>query len=239
MSLCVAILAGGVATRLRPITETIPKALVEVAGRPFIDHQLRLLRANGYRRVVLCIGYLGEMIEAHLGDGSRCGMEITYAHDGQVLRGTGGALRQALPFLGDSFFILYGDSYLPCDYRKAEAAFHESGKLGLMTVYRNANRWDKSNVVFADGEIILYDKRTSVPAMEYIDYGLGILRSEVLQAYPADTSFDMTDVYKGLVERKELAGYEIKERFYEIGSHTGLKETEDFLKTMSDKETNP
>lgn len=236
MSLCVAILAGGVATRLRPITETIPKSLVEVAGRPFIEHQLRLLLKNGYRRVVLCVGYLGEMIEAHLGDGSKLEMEISYAYDGASLLGTGGALRNALPLLGESFFVLYGDSYLPCDYQKIEAAFLESRKSGLMTVYRNANRYDRSNVVFHEGNIVMYDKRP-VPAMQYIDYGMSILRSDVLEAYPAAVPFDLADVYKTLVARKELAGYELKERFYEIGSHASLKETEDFLIAMADKET--
>ncbi len=238
MSLCVAILAGGQATRLRPITETIPKALVEVAGRPFIEHQLRLLGANGYRRVVLCVGYLGEMIEAHVGDGSRWGVEVSYAYDGESLLGTGGALRKALPLLGESFVILYGDSYLTCDYRKIEAAFEESGKPGLMTVYRNANRYDKSNVVFADGKIILYDKRTQVPEMHYIDYGLSILRSEVLQAYPENIPFDLADVFQRLAAGQELAGYEVKERFYEIGTQAGLEETEKFLK-KTDKETAP
>ena len=236
MSLCVAILAGGVATRLRPITETIPKSLVEVAGRPFIEHQLRLLLTNGYRRVVLCVGYLGEMIETHLGDGSMLEMEIRYAYDGASLRGTGGALRNALPLLGESFFVLYGDSYLPCDYQKIEAAFLESRKCGLMTVYKNANRYDRSNVVFNEGRIVMYDKHP-VPAMQYIDYGLSILRSDVLEAYPPVVPFDLADVYKTLVARKELSGYELNERFYEIGSHASLKETEDFLTAMADKET--
>jgi MurNAc alpha-1-phosphate uridylyltransferase len=237
MSLCAAILAGGIATRLRPITKTIPKALVEVAGQPFIDHQLQLLRKCGYRRVVLCIGYLGEMIEAHLGDGSGLGMEISYAYDGESLRGTGGALLNALPLLGESFLVLYGDSYLPCDYQEIEDAFLGSGKRGLMTVHKNANLWDKSNIIFADGKIILYDKRFSVPEMQYIDYGLGALRADVLKAYPADTYLDLADIYMSLVQRKELAGYEMKERFYEIGTKAGLKETEEFIKNTTDRDT--
>jgi len=163
----VAILAGGLATRLRPITEKIPKALMEVNGEPFLAHQLRLLHRNGIRRVVLCVGYLAEMIEEYAGDGSRFGMEIQYSPDGPVLRGTAGALAQALPLLGDRFFVLYGDSYLPCDYAAVQRAFEESGKQALMTVYRNESRWDTSNVQFEDGRILLYDKKRRTPSMRH------------------------------------------------------------------------
>src|SRR4051794_4872944 len=137
----VAILAGGLATRLRPLTETIPKSLVEVAGEPFLAHQLRLLHSHGIRRATLCVGYLGEMVREFAGDGARFGMEVTYSFDGPELRGTAGAVRQALPLLGPAFFVLYGDSYLPCDYAAVERAFLESGKLGLMTVFRNEGQW--------------------------------------------------------------------------------------------------
>jgi NDP-sugar pyrophosphorylase family protein len=144
----IAILAGGLATRLRPITETIPKALIEVAGEPFLAHQLRLLRRYGFERVVLCVGYLGEMIQAFAGNGAAFGLRVEYAFDGPQLLGTGGALRRALPLLGERFAVIYGDSYLPCDYQAALAAFDDSGKLGLMSVYRNEGRWDTSNVEF-------------------------------------------------------------------------------------------
>ena len=117
MTLPVAILAGGLATRLRPITEKIPKSLVDVAGEPFIVRQLDYLFRQRVRDVVLCIGYLGEMIEAVVGDGSRFGLRVSYSIDGPILLGTGGALRRAAPLLGEAFFVLYGDSYLPVDYR--------------------------------------------------------------------------------------------------------------------------
>src|SRR5436190_4729450 len=158
VSLPVAILAGGLATRLRPVTETIPKSLVEVAGRPFAEHQLDWLRSQGIDRVVFSVAYRGEMIREALGDGSRWNLSIDYVFDGQSLLGTGGALKRALPALGDAFFVLYGDSLLTCDLAAVEKAFVTSGRMGLMTVFRNDDRWDRSNVQFEDGRLIRYDK---------------------------------------------------------------------------------
>src|SRR5215813_4996024 len=150
----VAILAGGLATRLRPITDRIPKALVEINGEPFIAHQLRLLHARGIRRVVLCLGYLGEMVREFVGDGQAFNLTVEYSFDGPTLRGTAGAIHQALPMLGSAFFVLYGDSWLPCDYKEAGQVFADSGKTGLMTVFRNDGRWDSSNVEFAEGRVL-------------------------------------------------------------------------------------
>jgi NDP-sugar pyrophosphorylase family protein len=226
----VALLAGGLATRLRPITETIPKALVPVAGEPFLAHQLRLLHSQGLRRAVLCVGYLGEMIQEEVGDGSAFGVHLDYSFDGPKLLGTGGALRQALPLLGDAFLVLYGDSYLPIDYPAVIRAFVESGKPGLMTVFHNQGQWDTSNVVFADGTIRCYDKKALTLEMQHIDYGLGILRAETLADRPADQPFDLADVYRDLSRAGLLAGYEVNHRFYEIGSHQGLAELDALLK---------
>src|SRR3954470_13801070 len=172
----VAILAGGLATRLGPVTEKIPKALLSVAGQPFLAHQLQLLSKAGLRRVVLCVGHHGEMIEEEFGDGSGFGLEVQYSFDGPELLGTGGALKKALPLLGKQFLVLYGDSYLPIDYAEPIRAMEASGKLGLMTVYRNDNRWDPSNVYFSEGEIRAYNKKEISPEMRHIDYGLGVLR---------------------------------------------------------------
>ena len=147
----VVILAGGLATRLRPLTETVPKALIEVANKPFICHQLDYLKNQGITQVVLCIGYLGEKIQAIVGDGSAWDIKVSYSFDGPVLLGTGGALKQALRYVDDSFFVLYGDSYLPIDYQVIETAFISSKKPALMTVLKNANQWDKSNVIFENG----------------------------------------------------------------------------------------
>lgn len=225
----VAILAGGLATRLRPITETIPKALIEVAGEPFICRQLDYLHAQGIRRVVLCIGYLGEMIKAVVGDGSKFGLDVSYSPDGAVLLGTGGALKQALPLLGEQFFVLYGDSFLPVDFGAVEQAFLGSRKTALMTVLENSDRWDKSNVLFREGELVEYNKHVPRPEMAFIDYGLGVLSSHVLETYPAGQAFDLAEVYHALSLKRQLAGYEVHERFYEIGSHSGLKETETYF----------
>lgn len=225
----VAILAGGLAKRLRPITETIPKALVEVAGRPFIEWQLDYLYQQGVRHVVLCLGYLGEQIEELIGDGQRFGLRVDYSHDGDCLLGTGGALRKALPMLGDAFFVFYGDSYLPIGFVDVEECFHAQGQPALMTVLKNGDRWDRSNVLFDDGRLIEYNKHAPSEDMAYIDYGLGVLSGDVLLDYPEDQPFDLAEVYHRLSLDGRLAGYEVFERFYEIGSLKGLKETEEYL----------
>jgi NDP-sugar pyrophosphorylase family protein len=221
----VAILAGGLATRLRPVTATIPKALVEVAGRPFVEHQLALLKASGVERVVLCVGHLGEQVEAALGDGRRFGLSLAYAHDGGTLLGTGGALRQALPLLGEAFLVLYGDSYLECDYADVARAFLASGRRGLMTVFRNDGRWDASNVELRDGRIARYDKQDRSGTLTHIDWGLGALRASALAGYPAGQKLDLATVYADLVAAGQLAAYEVTRRFFEIGSPAGLEET--------------
>ena len=226
----VAILAGGLAKRLRPITETIPKALVTIAGAPFIAHQLRLLHSAGLRRIVICAGYLGEKIEAEIGDGASFDLRIEYSFDGPRLLGTGGALKRALPLLGRRFLVLYGDSYLPIDYRKAALAFAAGDKAGLMTVYRNQGRWDASNVQFEAGRILRYDKKQRTPEMHHIDYGLGILRAESLVSWPDNEPFDLADVYRRLLSENQLSGYEVTERFYEIGSAEGLAELDALLR---------
>jgi NDP-sugar pyrophosphorylase family protein len=226
----VALLAGGLATRLRPITEKIPKLLVDVAGEPFFSHQLRLLREAGLTRIVLCAGHLGERIVERYGDGREYGVHIDYSFDGPRLLGTGGALIRALPILGDAFYVLYGDSYLPIDYPAIGRAFLASRQPGLMTVYENHGLYDASNVWYADGRIRLYDKKNRVPQMHHIDYGLGVLRASALDGWPRDEVVDLANVYGRLVEQEALAGYEVKERFYEIGSPAGLQELDALLK---------
>lgn len=225
-----AILAGGLATRLRPITEKIPKALVPAAGEPFLAHQLRLLRSAGFRHIILCAGYLGEMIAAEFGDGARFDMRIDYSFDGPHLLGTGGALRQALDLLGEKFFVLYGDSYLPIDYQRVADAFIASEKAALMTVFKNDDRWDTSNVWFEAGKILCYDKKKQIPEMLYIDYGVGILSAAVIEQFPDKGPFDLADVYHQLAAENQLAGHEVTQRFYEIGSPAGLAELDGLLR---------
>jgi NDP-sugar pyrophosphorylase family protein len=221
----VAILAGGLATRLGPLARETPKSLVDVVGKPFVHHQLQQLRSQGVGRVVLCLGYLGERVVEAVGDGSLFGLKVAYSFDGSELRGTAGAIRRALGLLGPAFFVLYGDSYLQVDYAAVQRAYEGANKLALMTVFRNDGRWDKSNVEFRDGSILSYDKMAQSPAMRYIDYGLGVFNRSALEAVPETGSSDLAAVYQEMLGRGELAGYEVAERFYEIGSVKGLEET--------------
>jgi MurNAc alpha-1-phosphate uridylyltransferase len=230
MKLPVAILAGGLAMRLRPLTEATPKALLDVAGKPFIIRQLDYLREQGVGQVVLCTGFLGEQIGRVVGDGSSCGLSVSYSQDWPLLLGTGGALKLALPQLGSRFMVLYGDSFLPIDFTAVEHRFLESGKPALMTVMHNAGRWDTSNVLFRDGAIVEYNKRAPTAGMRHIDYGLGALSADVLMDHKAEGAFDLADIYHGLSMSGRLAGMEVHERFYEIGSSKGLAETADYFK---------
>ena len=225
----VIILAGGLATRLRPITKTIPKALVEVAGQPFIAHQLRLLKSHGVKHVIISAWYKGEMIRDYLGNGEQLGMDVQYVFDGDHPLGTGGAIRQALPLLNDPFFVLYGDSYLPCDYADIQAHFDRHNQPGLMTVYRNHGKWDTSNVEMHNNEILCYDKIDQTSQMEFIDYGLGLFRPEVFVSLPKGQPADLTAIYQNLVAGHRLLAYEVKQRFYEIGSFEGLRELDELL----------
>ena len=230
MNMPVAILMGGLATRLHPITATVPKALVDIAGKPFVLRQLDYLRRQGVSRVVLCVGFLGEQVEAVVGDGSASGLSVSYSQDWPSLLGTGGALKQALPLLESRFLVLYGDSYLPIDFASVERDFLASGKPALMVVQRNANRWDKSNVLFRDNVIVEYNKRVPTPDMRHIDYGLGGMSAQVLADEDTMGPFDLADIYHRLSTSGQLAGHEVNERFYEIGSHEGLAETVDYFK---------
>ncbi len=226
----VAILAGGLSTRLRPATDKIPKALLSVAGEPFLIHQLRLLHSQGLGKIVLCVGYLGKMIEAELGDGSSLDMQIAYSFDGPTLLGTGGALKSALPKLGEQFLVIYGDSYMPVDCSAIVKAFVLSKKPALMTIFENEGRWDASNVWFEAGEIHRYDKKLRTPEMRHIDYGIAVLSAAVFASFPDNVPFDLADVYSRLVSEKQMAAYEVKQRFYEIGSHQGLTELDSLLR---------
>ncbi len=226
----IAVLAGGLATRMRPLTETVPKALLEVAGEPFIARQLKLFKRHGLEEAVLCLGFLGEQVRDFAGDGAAFGMKVRYSFDGPTLLGTGGALKKAADLLGDAFWVIYGDSYLDVDYRAVWDHFRAQPLPALMTVCRNEDRWDASNVLFEDGRIRVYDKKDRTPAMKHIDYGLLLFRREVLDRIPAGEKTDLSAVLGGLVRDGLLAGYEMKERFYEIGSPQGLKETDEYIR---------
>jgi NDP-sugar pyrophosphorylase family protein len=222
----VCILAGGLGTRLGSSVRDTPKPLLQIAGEPFLIHQLRLLSAHGARRAVICVGYLGELIERDIG-AERFGIEITYSHDGPTLIGTLGAVRKAADALGDRFLVLYGDTYLRLDYGAAAAGWRASGLPAMMSVLRNEGRWDASNASF-DGSRVVYDKRAPRPDMTWIDYGLGGLRQDALGAVDEDIT-DLADLYRELSRRGALFGYAASDRFYEIGTPAALRETDAFL----------
>ena len=238
------ILAGGLATRMRPLTETIPKALIPITNVPFVDHQLRWMAGHGVTRVVLSVGYRGEMLRDHVGDGARFGLaEVRIVDEGTALRGTAGALRLALDqgVLDDAFLVTYGDSFLPIDFAPVWDAFLASGAPALMTVFHNAGRWDTSNVIYRDGRVELYDKRRATrPAAEFqfIDYGLlAMKRSVIATRVPAprapDEKADLADLMQALSLAGELAGLEVRERFFEIGSPAGLEDFEAWMRARS------
>ncbi len=232
------ILAGGRATRMRPLTDSIPKALIPAGGRPFLDHQLDWLAGHGVTDVVLCVGYRGDAIRAHLagGSGGRGRLAVQIVDEGDDLRGTAGALRLALDegVLDESFLVTYGDSFLPIDFGAVFRAFTTCGCPALMTVFRNEGRWDSSNVIFDGRLVTLYDKqRRGRPAGEFafIDYGLLALERRVIAAeIPAGGHGDLAVLFNALSVRGALAGFEVSERFYEIGSPAGLEDFEGWLR---------
>lgn len=222
------ILAGGLGTRLWPTTKTIPKALIPINGRPFADYQLAWLARQKVTEVVYCIGFLGEQIRSHVGDGSAFGLRVNYVDEGENLKGTAGALRLAFDtgVLADVFFVLYGDSYLPVEFEPVMAAFAESGRPALMTVMRNRDRWDRSNVIFVPPTVVLYDKTSDEATrarMTYIDYGLSVVSRDLIgRSVDPSAKADLADIFKALSIAGELAGFEITQRFYEVGSQTGI-----------------
>ena len=216
------ILAGGLATRLRPITRTIPKSMIEICGEPFAHWQMKKLAQGGVVEIVYCVGYKSEMIEKFLGDGSQYGVNVKYSHDGSKQLGTGGAIIKALPYLGDKFMVLYGDSYLQIDYKKVQERYEESGKPALMTVYANNGKFDASNVNFTGGVLRHYQKGNASVEMTHIDYGLSCFDMSVFSSYDSSIPFDLAQIFTDLASKDLLAGFEAKERFYEIGSHQGI-----------------
>jgi len=231
----VVILAGGLATRLRPISEEIPKTLVDIAGEPFITHQLRLLHARGIKQVIISAWYLGEMIEEYLGDGREFGMQVQYVFDGEKALGTAGAVRKALNLLDGPFFVLNGDTYFPCDYAAVQAFYASHSHAGLMTVNFNQMDWHESNVELKDGKIIRHQKQNQDPLMKHVDAGLALFDPQVFMHIPEGQNADMMDVFQKLLAEDNLIGYEEKQRFYEMGSFSGLKELDTLLSENPDK----
>jgi len=223
------LLAGGLATRLQPVSQTIPKSLIDINGQPFIAHQLTLLKEQGITDIVICAGYLGEQIEKFVGNGHGFGLNIKYSYDGEKLLGTAGAIKKAFPLLPETFFVMYGDSYLPIDFEQVSNFFESQKRQALMTIIENNNQWDKSNVIFSDGQITKYDKKDTVSEMRFIDYGLGIMTKKCFNNVIDNEVFDLASIYQSLVKQGELAGHDVKERFYEVGSFTGIEEFKKYI----------
>jgi NDP-sugar pyrophosphorylase family protein len=222
------ILAGGLGTRLGERVRETPKPLLEVAGEPFLVHQLRLLAVHGARQAVLCVGYLGELIELRVGE-ERCGIRIRYSFDAPGLDGTLGAVRRALPLLGERFLVLNGDTYLPIDYEAAAGAWRASGLPALMGVLHNEGRHETSNAHYADGLVLAYDKRAPQGAMDWIDCGLGGFESTVIEGLASDER-ELPDLFARLAGERLLCGFQATQRYYEIGTPAALAETDAYLR---------
>ncbi len=220
----VAILAGGLATRLRPLTAEIPKSLIQVRDKPFFEYQLDFLKKGGVEDIVLCVGYLGEQIERYFGNGKEFGVNIRYSYEGKNLLGTAGALKNARKLLEDTFFTIYGDSYLFLDFSVIMPYFKSQDKLALMTVYKNYNRYDKSNTVIAGNLVKYYSKKEKTEDMVYIEYGANIFTKEVLEFIPEGQPYTLEVLFPRLIEQEQLLAYEVPKRFYQIGSPEGLEE---------------
>ncbi len=229
----IVILAGGLATRLRPITEKVPKSLIEINGEPFIYHQLDLLEKKGFKKIHFCLGFLGKQIEDVVKNSDYFErIDISFSYDGEKLLGTGGAIREIINQLPDYFFVSYGDSYLDIDFFKCQQLFelNNINFKSLMTVYKNKDLFDKSNVIFENDSIELYSKKTKDKRMSYIDYGVGILSNKCMDVYDKSITFDLAELYENLSLKKELLGYEVFQRFYEIGSLQGIEDLSNYLK---------
>jgi MurNAc alpha-1-phosphate uridylyltransferase len=224
------ILAGGLATRLRPHSENVPKSMIMVGNKPFLEHQLDLLRRNGISDIVLCVGHLSRMIKDHFGDGSKFGVRIRYSDEGENLLGTGGALKKAEPLLEDRFFVLYGDSYLMYDYQAISSYSRKFPGFCVMVIYRNHNFYDNSNLEIQDGLVNAYDKANPDGKLVYIDAGLSILKKKYLTQVPPQRPSSLEELYCKIVDTQRMLAYQVYRRFYEIGSPRGLAELQELMK---------
>jgi len=225
----VAILAGGLATRLRPLAEKIPKSMIRIGGKPFLEYQIDLLKRKGIRDIVLCIGYLGDQIKEYFEDGKRFGVQIQYSHESSRLLGTAGALKKAEELLKDEFFVMYGDSYLFLNFQAIASYFHQFDKQALMVVYKNYDRYDNSNIAIEGNLVKQYSKKEKTKEMIYIDYGVSMLRKMVLDLVPQNIPYPLEELFSKLISQKEVLAYEVKKRFYEVGSQKGLVEFQGYL----------
>ena len=234
MKLPLAILAGGLGKRLGRKTIHNPKALMDVAGKPFISRQLTYLSNQGFKNIVICTAHLGKKIKDYVGNGSKYNLNVLYSDDGNMALGTGGSIKKASKILDKDFFVLYGDSFLPVNFSLIEKAFFNEKKPALMTILKNQGKWDKSNTYF-ENKCIVYNKKNPKVNMNYIDYGVSVVNNSIFEGFPDHENFDIAEVFEKLSKSKQLAGFEVKERFYEIGSVKGLNDTIRFFKRIENK----
>lgn len=228
----VVILSGGLGTRLGKLAEHLPKSLIEICGKPFIEWQLKLLVSHGVKRIIYCTGHMSDKIKERISQCNIYDLEIDFSEDGKSLLGTGGAIRNALEFLPEEFIVLYGDSYLEMDYKKFCADFNDPEISALMSVYKNSNKLDRSNILLKNGIIEKYQKFNSLPEMEYIDYGATIYRRSCFQEFSKGKPFDLADLIQKLVKSRQISGFEVEKRFYEVGSLRGI---EDFVTYIEER----
>ena len=234
-----AILVGGLGTRLGPLTKAVPKPMVLVGGKPFLEHEIRLLKRNGILDFVLCVGYLGRMVEDYFGEGGKLGVRIRYSHDGPRLLGPAGALKKAEALLDDRFFVTYGDAYLRADYSGLMRALVESGKLGVMAVWHNRGRYGKSDLVVEDGRVVRYEKGGRDKDLEWVNFGVSALSKRALALIPSGRECGEEEFYGELIKRGQLLAFPVDNRFYEIGTPGSLAEFERFLSGPGRKKDRP
>lgn len=220
------ILCGGFATRLGDIVKNIPKSMIQIEGKPFLEYQIENLKKHSIKDLVLCVGYLSDQIKNYFGDGSKFSVNIRYSHDGDKPLGPIGAVKKAEPLLEDDFLIMYGDSYLSVDFKKAYSFFTQKSKLGLMVVYKNYDKYDKSNLIIRDNLVIGYGEKNA----DYIDYGTSILRKQTLDIIPKNTFYSTSDFFPELIKKQELLAFEAKKRFYHIGNPKALEDFRSFIR---------
>lgn len=233
MEMQVAILAGGLATRLGDLTRNRPKSLVQIQDKPFLEYQLEFLKRGGIEDIVLCIGHMGEQIERYFGDGGKYGVNIKYSHEEKLL-GTAGALKKAEALLDDPFFTMFGDSFVSLDFSRVMSYFCSRNKLALMTVYQNRDRYDRSNTEVEGNLVKKFSKKEKTNDMVYVEYGVDVFRKEILNMIPAGEFYSLDDFFPCLIEQQELLAFEVYERFYEIGSLQGLKEFQLLIKGVAE-----
>jgi len=224
----VIIIAGGLGTRLGQLTLNQPKSMIQILGKPFIEYQFDLLTKGSVTDVVLCLGYQGKQIVDYCGDGRKFGVNLRYSFEDKPLD-TAGAIKLAEPLLKDYFFTLYGDSYVFIDFKDMLSSIRKGNKIGAMSVFQNQDRFDKSNTAVVDGRVTFYSKEQR-ENLKYIDYGVNLFHKEVLKLIPNGEPYSMGTLFNQLIGRQELLAYEVKKRFFEIGSVNGLTEFTEYVK---------